>query len=192
MKTGDAFGSWTLTGRSRPSGKSLLRECVCSCGTRRYIKPDALTEGRTKSCGCAGLKGTHHMRNTATYVCWQQAKKRCQCEDDKDYASYGGRGIRFCRRWGKFENFLADMGVKPKGMTLGRIDNDGPYAPSNCEWQTLKQQARNKRNTVYLTVRGVRKPLVQWAEENGLQHGTVRARLRAGWSHEEATQAARR
>lgn len=132
------------------------------------------------------------MHGTATYICWQQAKKRCRCADDKDYSSYGGRGIRFCRRWDKFENFLADMGEKPKGMTLGRIDNDGHYEPKNCEWQNRTQQARNKRNTVYLTVRGIRKPLAQWAEEIGVQAGTIRARLRAGWTHEEATRTAGR
>lgn len=190
MNPGDAFGSWTLTGRTKPSGKSLLRECECACGTKRFIKPCSLKTGATRSCGCAGLKGSHHMHSTATYICWQQAKKRCRCKNDKDYPSYGGRGIKFCRRWDKFENFLADMGRKPEGLTLGRVDNDGPYHPDNCEWQTLKQQARNKRNTVYLTVGGVRKPLTQWAEESGLQHVTIRARLRAGWSHEKATQTA--
>ena len=188
VKAGDRFGEWTLLGQHVIRGKSAVEKCRCSCGTLRDIKRCVLRTGKSRSCGCK--KGEHvskhGMYSTPTYVCWQQAKKRCENVDDKDYKSYGGRGITFCSRWQEFENFLADMGVKPSGLTLGRVDNNGPYSPENCEWQTLKQQARNKRNTKHLTINGVTKSLADWSDETGVAQGTIRARLRSGWSHAQA------
>lgn len=130
----------------------------------------------------------HGWHGTKTYRAWQQAKKRCRCETDKDYPSYGGRGITFDSKWEDFTVFLSDMGEAPKGYTLGRKDNDGPYTRNNCEWQPWAKQARNKRNTLRLTINGISKPIADWADETGIDAGTIRARLRAGWSNEEATQ----
>lgn len=80
-----------------------------------------------------------------TYVSWAAMKQRCSDAAQKCWNNYGGRGIRVCRRWQKFENFLADMGKRPKNRSLDRIDNEGNYEPGNCRWATIKQQARNKR-----------------------------------------------
>lgn len=78
-----------------------------------------------------------------TYKSWNSMKQRCLNPKDQAYEKYGGRGIQVCERWMEFENFLADMGVRPEGTSIDRIDNDGNYEPSNCKWSTRQQQNRN-------------------------------------------------
>ena len=129
---------------------------------------------------------THGKHNTKGYRAWQQAKKRCTNVRDKDHPSYGGRGITFSDDWASFENFFRDMGVCPEGLTLGRINNNGGYCKENCEWQDLKTQARNKRNTKNLTVDGETRCIADWADSAGVSRQVVAKRLAAGWSVEEA------
>jgi hypothetical protein len=94
---------------------------------------------------------------------------------------YGGRGISVCERWQSFECFYADMGERPAGTTLDRIDPDGNYEPDNCRWATPKQQNRNRRRTVFLSANGRRQSLSAWAEELGFSHITLYKRYVAGW-----------
>ena len=104
----------------------------------------------------------------------------------EQYARYGGRGIKVCKRWDKFENFLADMGNPPKGMTLDRIDNDGDYKKSNCRWATAVEQQSNKSTNRRITLKGKTQTLSQWCRELGLPKGVVSNRIHRGWSEEKA------
>ena len=107
---------------------------------------------------------------------------RCTNRNNPRWKSYGGRGIKICARWRKFDNFLKDMGERPAGRTLERIDNDGNYEPGNCKWATQKEQANNTRQNYLLTYSGKTLNLGQWARLIGVRHGTLRARIRRGWS----------
>jgi hypothetical protein len=121
-----------------------------------------------------------------TYNAWQNMIARCYNPNHPWFQDYGARGITVCERWHKFENFLADMGERPKSLTLERKRNSEGYSPDNCIWATAQEQARNRRNTRYLTIGEVTKPLWQWAEEYGISISTIHVRLTAGWSDERA------
>jgi hypothetical protein len=114
-------------------------------------------------------------------------KTRCLNKSSAFYAEYGGRGISICDRWmNSFESFLVDMGPKPEGMSIERINNDAGYSPENCEWASKKTQARNRRGRRMLTVGGVTKTMAEWAEEHGISLRTVWERCNLGWSEEAA------
>lgn len=112
---------------------------------------------------------------------------RCNNERSRSYKDYGGRGIKVCERWCKFENFFSDMGKRPSQKhSLDRIDNDGDYEPGNCRWATLKEQRRNRSDTRWVTVHGRQMSLAEAVETLGLNYSRVLARLRLGWSDERA------
>ncbi|MFI3186046.1 MAG: hypothetical protein QX198_08710 [Methylococcaceae bacterium] len=105
-------------------------------------------------------------------------KQRCYNSNCADYRYYGGRGITICDRWlENFDNFIEDMGLRPEGLTLERLDNDGPYSKENCIWGTRKMQARNRGMTKLLTVDGVTHTLAEWAEITGIGYPTLKARV---------------
>jgi hypothetical protein len=120
------------------------------------------------------------------YQHWLAIKSRCENPKDKDYARYGARGIYVSSEWQSFERFVADVGKRPEGMTIDRVDNDGPYAPWNWRWATDEVQANNRRTTVMLTFAGVTKSLTNWAKEVGLTRNTIYLRIASGWSVEKA------
>lgn len=129
----------------------------CDCGTLAVVRTDGLN--KYQSCGCfqqeraviGGRKGGlvkvhgHAVPPSPTYIVWQGMVGRCYYPNNASYARYGGRGISVCKRWRTFTNFLADMGVRPKGRTLDRINSNGNYTPGNCRWATPKQQYRYRR-----------------------------------------------
>lgn len=110
-----------------------------------------LRSGDSKSCGCIKREVTsarsikHGYAKTRTWVSWQEMKRRCDKPEAPGYQHYGGRGIGVCDRWREFANFVADMGERPDGTSLDRVDVNGDYTPDNCRWATTSQQGRNKR-----------------------------------------------
>lgn len=123
---------------------------------------------------------------TPGYGAWADMIQRCNNPNLKYYANYGGRGIRVCDRWKSFDNFHDDMGDKPKGYTLGRINNDGNYELSNCEWQTVKQQSLNKTTTRFIEWDNRNLSVTEWSEIVGISRITIATRLNRGWSVREA------
>ena len=128
---------------------------------------------------------THGMSSSPEYKSWCGIKERCLNANNPKWKDYGGRGIKVCQSWHRFENFIEDMGKKPsKKHSVDRIDNDGNYEPDNCRWATQLQQARNKRDVK--TYRGLN--MSQWAKRLGLNPATIRSRIKvSGWSWKKAT-----
>jgi hypothetical protein len=184
---GQRFSKWTALSRV----DSLRWVFQCDCGETVIRFFTNIVRGKSISCAkCGGLsRAKHYTRENKckrTQTTWINMTKRCQYTDDKSYHRYGGRGIKVCDRWAVYENFYNDMGKRPHGMTLDRINPNGDYCPENCRWATMKEQARNKPNNKILTVSGESKTQAEWAEIKGMLSITIAARLRAGWSHEEA------
>jgi hypothetical protein len=125
------------------------------------------------------------MTDTPTYAVWCSMRRRCTIAEPR----YGARGVRVCERWSVFENFLADMGPRPEGTSLDRIDVDGDYEPSNCRWATDFQQQRNRSNNRRIVVGAISHCLSEWAEITGIPSATIARRLDRGWSPERATSA---
>ena len=124
----------------------------CDCGREVNVARASLARGTSKSCGCLRMNAgsrtrTHGMSKTPTWVSWMSMKDRCLRPTNRCWMDYGGRGIVICQRWlESFENFLADMGERPEGMTLDRINVGGNYEPGNCRWATPTEQRRNARH----------------------------------------------
>jgi len=177
---GMKFGMLTATQFIETTINGAWWECICECGVVKKFKVGSLTSGNSKSCGCrtkAALKAantTHGFSRTPTHKCWRNMVMRCTNPSNKAYSHYGGRGISVCESWLTFENFLADMGPKPDGMTLDRINNNADYEPSNCKWATVKDQVRNRRMTIMYEG----KPLAQIAEETGENYFTIYSRFK--------------
>lgn len=122
-----------------------------------------------------------------TYHTWAGMKARCLNPSHAYFKNYGGRGIHVCDRWLSFENFLADMGEKPAGRSIDRIDSNGHYEPSNCRWATRAEQDENKRSSRLIVAFGRTQTLQQWADEIGITHGALIFRLdKANWPVERA------
>lgn len=150
---GQKRGRLTVISRhgTTPDNQNATWLCKCECGKELVVPGSRLRNGNTQSCGCLHEERwraavvTHGMHSTKMYRAWSEMKQRCINPSRPNYNNYGGRGIKICDRWLKFENFLADMGVRPEGMTLERKDPDGNYCPENCVWASYKVQASNKR-----------------------------------------------
>jgi len=181
---GQEFGCWTVLSEAGRRHGHVMWLCQCQCGTKRIVEGVSLRKGGTKSCGCmhedlmAHLKGTHRLSNTSTHEVWKSMRQRCNNKRNKDYKYYGGRGIVCCDRWKRFEKFYADMGEKPEGLTLERIDNNKGYSPSNCKWVNMKEQNRNSRNNRVIKYGGETKCVSEWAEVLKIKVTVLRYRLK--------------
>ena len=122
-----------------------------------------------------------HKTSTPTYSTWKSMKRRCIDPKYSSFQFYGARGISLCERWMDFENFLADMGERPEGTTLDRIDNKGHYDPNNCRWADRVTQARNTKRNRIIVYNGESMCLQAWAEKLGMRRMTIVARIARGW-----------
>ena len=150
---GKRFGRWeVIEAAGKDKGNNTLWVCKCECGNIRPVRRGHLTTGESLSCGCfqrevnGSWSRTHGMTKTPVYVIWRGMLSRCKRVGNASYASYGGRGVTVCDRWQSFESFLADMGPRPYGHQIDRIDVNGDYEPANCQWVTPALNAQNRRN----------------------------------------------
>ena len=132
------------------------------------------------------MKKTHGRWRDKVYGVWTSMRGRCNNPTHEAYVNYGGRGITVCPEWDDFTVFIKDMGERPDGLTLERIDNNQGYSPDNCKWATRKEQMTNCRANHNLTFAGRTQNIAQWQEELGFKNTLLNSRLRRGWSVERA------
>ena len=151
--------------------------CKCECGKEKIACTKHLRQGAIRSCGCLKL-GEGKTRTNPTYASWQAMMTRCYSPAFIHFNCYGGRGITVCQQWHSFKNFVSDMGKRPEGLTLERIENDKEYSPSNCKWATPKEQANNRQNNRHITFNGKTLTVAQWANLCGMKYSTLKERLK--------------
>jgi hypothetical protein len=185
-RLGQKYSRLTVISRAPKRGKSTSAQwlCQCDCGKLTVVDGYSLASGIVRSCGCLRVK--HGLSRTPTYTAWYGMLQRCENPDDIGYPNYGGRGITVCERWHTLDNFVADMGRKPKGLTLERRDNSKGYFPENCLWANKKRQQNNKRTNRIVEWKGQALTVSEWADIVGLKYSTLLERLNRGWSVEQA------
>lgn len=191
---GAVFGRLTVVGHTRkpvlvnPKSPGHTRHftlCVCECGASATVETSSLGL-RTLSCGCARIDAItkHGMYGTTTYITWRDMVQRTTSPDCIDYMHYKDRAPP--KEWLKFENFLADMGEQPKGLTLDRIDNDLPYSKDNCRWATWQEQNDNKSDSVRVSYSGRLWTVAELAKHGKMSYYLLHRRLSKRWTVDEA------
>lgn len=195
IQEGGKYNEWTIIEVSHkcPKTGSIFWKCQCSCGNIRRVAGHRILRGESKRCNAPmhmkanPVNVTHGMRYTKIYGIWKNMKIRCLNPKAQNFHLYGGRGISVCDRWvDSFENFYEDMkdGYE-EGLSIERIEVDEGYYKENCRWVTMADQAKNKRNTAYITYKGVTKRAFDWAEIIGANPRSLSRRVYLGWSPEE-------
>ncbi len=169
--------------------------CKCDCGQTREVALIRLTTGKTRSCGCIAIKilkqrfTTHGMGGHPLYNVWNSMKQRCSNPKQRAYYRYGGRGIRVCNEWLRFEpfkNWALSNGYK-EDLTLERVDNDGNYEPDNCAFVSKKRQANNRKTNRFIDYKGETMTLADWGRRVGISPIVLLKRLNRGWSIEKSS-----
>lgn len=188
--TGKRFGRLTVVSFSHKSecGKNYW-VCHCDCGKEIITNSSNLITNQSKSCGCLRKKTSsllhkkHGQSETRLYNVWRAIRSRCLLPNTKSYNRYGGRGIKICKEWYKnFEPFFIwslKNGYK-KGLTIDRIDNNGDYCPENCRWTTVKEQSKNRRNSVFYILNGVKTNLSDLLASTNFPESTYHKRIKSG------------
>jgi hypothetical protein len=174
VEIGMQFADWTVIGPSERSASGHRKwPCRCLCGEEKLVYADHLLSGASKSCS---RKGHRLSKNTPGWSSWQAMLDRCRYPTHPSYHRYGGRGITVCERWTAFENFHQDMGLRPQGTTLERLDTNGNYEPGNCRWATRQEQQNNLSTN--------RRPgdgeltIAEMARQQGVKYPTLYSRLK--------------
>lgn len=189
-KTGQTFGFWKVFGfYGRNNQNKPIWTCRCICGKEKQVLIQSLMSGKSKSCGCmqyilSAEKNTKHgMAGSPTYKSWHAMIQRCKGEGG--HQSYPDRGISIANDWIDFEKFHADMGDRPVGMTLDRIDNTKGYSRQNCRWATPTEQANNKMDTIYVIVDDVKMSFMDACRKFDIGESCARHRMRKGMSDQD-------
>jgi hypothetical protein len=185
--TGKRFGRLFVTGYGgKNKWGNVVWNCNCDCGGTKIVPTSSLKSGYTKSCGCIGKEKPSHFKHggkgTRLYHIWKSMNSRCNTSSCPSYVNYGARGISVCEEWRdykKFKNWSLSNGYL-SNLSIDRINNDGNYSPDNCRWATPVRQARNKRNTLYYTYEGVKKPLADWADHYNINYKQAWQKLKNG------------
>lgn len=193
-ESGNTYERLTVINKAYSKNGKAYWNCKCSCGNNKVVMGKYLRNGDVRSCGCLAKENlkkrstSHGLAKTRAYQVYNNMIKRCTDPTYPQYKDYGGRGIKVCDRWLKsVAHFVEDMGERPKGYTIERIDNDGNYTPENCKWITKKEQSYNRRNNRNITFGGKTQAITKWAKETGLGAMTIQCRIdRYGWSIEKA------
>ncbi len=190
---GQRFGALVVVkhaGRVRHTAAWL---CRCDCGQEVVKAGDRLRQGRVRTCGFNGHRWWQHKPRTFAQLhalehsSWDNMRRRCLDKKSEHYKNYGARGITVWSGWDSFEQFFKDMGKRPsRKHSIERINNEGNYEPSNCRWATNVEQARNRRDTIYVEYQGKRMLLIDVVASLGLSRAVVAGRLKMGWSLENA------
>lgn len=179
IQPGDRFGRLVVTQKVVSPGVWSRWIVTCDCGTEKMVQSSHLFAGNSLSCGClrdelsSKRNVKHGAVGTAEYSTWRSMKNRCGNSRSKDYPNYGGRGITVCERWSLFENFFADMGVKPEGGSIDRIEVNGNYEPGNCKWATQKEQTENRRSSQHVVFGGERMTVAESARRLGMHRSAI-------------------
>ena len=171
------------------SSQGILWLCKCDCGNTTKLTTGKIISGQTRSCGCLwhGDIMHHYMSKTPTHVSWTSMRERCRNKNHINFSNYGGRGISVCGRWNDFNAFLSDMGERPPGTSIERINNNENYTPENCCWATQTEQMNNMRRNVFLTHDGITLSESQWARKVGISRQVLHYRIhKFGWSAKKA------
>lgn len=186
--TGQKFGRWTAKAYI---GKGYYL-AVCNCGKEKHVKSYHMQSGNSKSCGCLCSETTikrltkHGMTRSPEYESWNDMRRRVFKTNRPNYRWYGAKGITICDEWMEFDAFYRDMGNRPEGTSLDRIDNTKGYCKENCRWATHKQQCRNRSSNLHVTHNGKDYVLPDLCDELGVSYELVRQRVWRGWSIEDA------
>ena len=192
--TGQRFERWVVLEKVKnPKGTSAAWLCRCDCGNTNIVVGKDLLYGKSKSCGCLRVK--HGGEKTRLYKIWHNMKTRCFNPNSHAFQDYGGRGITVCEEWrdnfASFRDWAFENGYDENAerglFTLDRIDNNGPYSPENCRWESSKAQANNRRSNHLITCRGETHTLSEWSDITGIPYPVLRNRLNAlEWPIEKA------
>lgn len=179
IEPGAKFGKWTVLGEAPKRGDKRMVQCVCDCGRSADVYLTHVKRGVSAGCApCAKI--THGMSKQPTWDSWSAMHERCSRQAHPAYHNYGGRGIKVCKRWNDFAKFFEDMGERPAGMSLDRVDVELGYFKENCKWSTSKEQSNNRRDNRVVEYQGDLYTVAALADRLKINYQTLYHRIKRG------------